>query len=155
MTAQVHEYLRLDGKRCRMACELYLPESAPGLVYLKGKQYRNPCSACWRGYIGFWVIKNDRLFLRKVIGNVQGSFTPPLFADWFSDEIRIPQGEQLLYIHSEFESIYESDLFMEIKNGVVQKRWVVKSTYDPEEQKRIMEADLNEPFPTSPEPYLP
>jgi len=155
MTAQLHEYLRLDGKRCRMACELDLPESAPGFVYLRGRKYKTPCSACWRGYIGFWIIKNDRLFLRKLLGNIQGSFIPPRFADWFSGEIRVPQGERLLYVHSEYDSIYESDLFMEIENGIVKKRWIVKSDYDPEEQKRLMEANLNEPFGTLPEPYLP
>lgn len=122
MSAQIHEYLRLDGKPCRIACELDLPDSAPGLVYLKGKNLVKPCSACWRGYVGYWEIKGDRLFLRKIIGNVRGRFQPPLFADWYSGTIRVPQGKMLRYSHNEFDSVYERDLFLDIENGIVKNR---------------------------------
>jgi len=119
MSAQIHELLRLDGKPCRIAGELDLPESAPGLVYLSGKKYIKPCSACWRGYIGFWEISNDRLFLRKVVGNAQGRFRPPLFAGWYSGTIRVPQGKLLRYVHNEFDSVYERERVIEIQNGRV------------------------------------
>lgn len=130
MSAQIHEYLRLDGKPCRIACELDLPDSAPGLVYLTGKKYIKPCSGCWRGYIGYWEIKDSRLFLRKIIGNVRGRFRPPHFAEWYSGTIRVPQGKMLRYFHDEFSSVYERDVFIEISAGVVMGCRVVEHCHD-------------------------
>lgn len=128
MSAQIPEYLRLDGKPCRIACELGLPDSAPGLVYLTGKKYIKPCSACWRGYIGFWEISNDRLFLRKVIGNARGRFRPPLFAGWYSGTIRVRQGKLLRYVHNEFDSVYERERVIEIQSGRVICRQIVSQS---------------------------
>ena len=119
MSAQIPEYLLLDGKPCRIACELKLPDSAPGLTYLTGDRYISPCSGCWRGYIGFWEIKKGRLFLRKVIGNAQGRFRPPLFAGWYSGMIRVRQGKLLRYVHNDFDSVYEREQVVEIQSGSV------------------------------------
>jgi len=128
MSAQIQDYVRLDGKTCRIAGELDLPESAPALVYLTGKKYIKPCSACWRGYIGFWEISNDRLFLRKVIGNAQGRFRPPLFAGWYSGTIRVRQGKLLRYVYNEFDSVYERERVIEIQSGRVIGRQIVSQS---------------------------
>ena len=46
-----------------------------------------------------------------------------VFADWYSGEIRVPQGKLLEYIHLGFASVYEKDLFLKIEAGqVVGKR---------------------------------
>ena len=42
-----------------------------------------------------------------------------VFADWFNGEIRIPQGELLQYIHMGYESIFEKDLILKFKKGVL------------------------------------
>lgn len=125
MTAQIHEYLRLDAKPCRMACEPDVPESLPGLTI--DEKMESSSSRCWRGYVGYWEVANNRFYLRKVVGRVKGRFRPPLFAEWYSGVIRIPQGEMLEYIHSEYASIYEADLFLEIKKGIVTRRWIQKN----------------------------
>ena len=158
MTAQIHEHLKLDGKRCRMACEIDLPESVPGLTYNSRENWCPAPSSCWRGYLGFWEVANGRFFLRKIMGNVKGRFRPPLFVEWFSGVIRVPCGKQLVYIHDEFESIYESDIFLETENGIVIKRWTEEHLVeDPREAMRRMAVedlayDLAHP---APKPYLP
>lgn len=43
----------------------------------------------------------------------------PIFADWFSRDIRIPLGELLEYVHNGYSSTYEKDMFLEFQNGVL------------------------------------
>ncbi|MEI6070827.1 MAG: hypothetical protein WCS31_03465 [Verrucomicrobiae bacterium] len=148
MTAQIHEYLRLDGKSCRMACEPDLPESAPGLT--SHEQMKSISSRCWRGYVGYWEVANNRFYLRKVVGSIQGRFRPSIFAEWYSGIIRIPQGEMLEYIHSEYASIYEADLFLEIEKGIVTRRWIQKN-----EIADCMIEGLKDPPPPERKRYLP
>ena len=85
-------------------------------------------SGNWRGYIATWEVENQRLYLR----DIQSWLCPrqnearcrkvtlaSLFpgkvrdgrvsADWFTGELRIPDGEQLRYVHSGYASIYERD----------------------------------------------
>ena len=40
-----------------------------------------------------------------------------VFADWFTGEIRIPQGDLLEYVHGGYDSTYEKDLFLDFKEG--------------------------------------
>ena len=137
MTAQIHERLIYEGKECLMADEPLHP-------YLKEHkiEFSWPHTACWRGYTGSWLIENGRLYLiglkayikspstntsRGSIKEVGMDYLFPgqekVFADWYSGEIRIPQGKLLEYIHLGFASVYEKDLFLMIEAGqVVGKR---------------------------------
>ena len=42
-----------------------------------------------------------------------------IFADWFSGKIRISQGELLQYVHMGYSSVFEKDLFLKFKDGVL------------------------------------
>ena len=42
-----------------------------------------------------------------------------IFADWFSGEIRIPTGKLLKYIHLGYQSIFEKDIFLNFKDGIL------------------------------------
>ena len=48
----------------------------------------------------------------------------PIFAHWFSGVLRVPQGEILCYVHRGFGSVYEKEICVRIKHGVVLKSWV-------------------------------
>ncbi|UCG60399.1 MAG: hypothetical protein JSV52_08670, partial [Candidatus Zixiibacteriota bacterium] len=98
-------------------------------------------TANWRGYVGTWYIVHDSLFLVRIEVDywlmsddcsdhsratrevdIEGLFPgrkAPIFADWFTDTLRIPKGELLRYVHMGFGSIYERDLLIEVKGGVV------------------------------------
>jgi hypothetical protein len=62
-----------------------------------------------------------------------------VFAEWFSGEIKIPQGKMLHYEHMGYISIFEKDLFLEFKKGVLyNKREVDNSkTFDPDDPTGI------------------
>ena len=51
-----------------------------------------------------------------------------VFAEWFTGNIRIPQGEMLGYKHSGYESIYERDLYLDLVSGKVVNSWLVENT---------------------------
>ncbi len=42
-----------------------------------------------------------------------------VFANWFSGEIKVPQGEMLEYVHAGYGSIFEKDLILVVENGVL------------------------------------
>jgi hypothetical protein len=129
MTAQSMEKLIFNGKEVYMATEplaSYLSKlkKKPKLIF--------PSSACWRGYYGTWEIKDAKLYLielecytanmveRKYWQESMDFIFPnqkEVFADWFTGEIRIPQGDMLEYVHGGYLSTFESDLFLEFKNG--------------------------------------
>jgi len=123
MTAQIKEILLYKGNKVGMATEPLNP-------YLKNRKdinFESQSTGCWRGYLGFWELRDKNLFIVKLIvtkdKQVDLNYLFPgqneVFADWFSGEIRIPQGEMLKYVHMGYQSIFEKDLFLKFKKGVL------------------------------------
>jgi len=84
-------------------------------------------SGCWRGYVGTWEIENDRLFLIDFKGHttdyVEVSmdflFLNPkkVFAEWFTGEIKIPQGKSRVIAYGIYR--YEKYWYLEFNKGVL------------------------------------
>lgn len=128
MTAQVSEKLIYGDKEIPLftnPLSLYLQQS--------GVSFQSPHTANWRGYVGTWQIIEhsgvERLYLvglsahksyEEIIGlsDVFPGFDK-VFAHWFSGELRCPQGAQLEYRHMGYGSVYEYDLLMDFKQGVL------------------------------------
>lgn len=144
MTAQFPEYLRIEGKRYEM-------HSTPLDDYIERggelPEFAPNCTALWRGYIGTWTVARDKLYLAKINAvladgrkaTMELLFPAPrkhkrVFADWFSGEIRLPQGKLLAYYHMGFESIYERDLILRFDNGMLISRQIHENHVMPEEQ---------------------
>lgn len=142
-TAQVAEELIYDGHEHSMFSCPGIPENNPRIhkfsdEEIKSNEVKQPrqggiffpdmiifSTACWRNYIGTWEIKDDRLYLTRVRGIYELIGEEPLFADWFSGDIRIPIGKQLEYVHMGFSTVYEKDIILQIKKGVVVKTEVI------------------------------
>lgn len=123
MTAQIKEILLYKGNKVGMATEPLNP-------YLKNRKdinFESQSTGCWRGYLGFWELRDKNLFIVKLIvtkdKQVDLNYLFPgkkeVFADWFSGEIRVPQGELLKYVHMGYQSIFEKDLILKFKKGVL------------------------------------
>ncbi len=123
MTAQVHEILTLEGTETSMAFCPPLPKNNPRLIESVEKQ--GIITACWRGYVGSWEIKNGKFFLNGVRGKYQLSDGPPILADWFTGVIKIPKGDILRYVHGGFETVYEQELHIVIKDGFVVEKTAI------------------------------
>jgi hypothetical protein len=110
-------------------------------------------SGNWRGYVAYWEIAEDALYLKaidswvcggrpidpalekadckkadvkKLFGNKLGQ--GKIFADWFTGELRIPDGEQLQYVHMGYGSIYERDILISVKEGRIVEKKIVDNT---------------------------
>lgn len=127
MTAQAHELLIVEGKETSMAFCPPLPESHPKLEELSTEEPQNQdnlpsfvfSTACWRQYIGTWELKDGKFYLKDIKGRYRLTDNTPIFADWVTAVLRIPDGDVLHYVHMGFGSVYEFENHIKIENGVV------------------------------------
>lgn len=132
MTAQIREKLIYNEEEYYMATEPlqpYLEEKKIVFDYLS--------TACWRGYVGEWIVEDNKLYLTNLEANIvrenQDSSEEyetvgleylfpneeKVFAKWFTGVVRIPHGKMLRYIHSGYASIYEKELYLEFASGIL------------------------------------
>jgi len=141
MTAQAGERLFYKGEETWMAAE-------PLNQYLQNRnniKFVSPSTACWRGYYGQWEIKDRKLYLIELKAYLEGYREVGLdylfpgqnkaFANWFSGNIRIPQGEMLDYVHMGYASLYERDLILVFENGLLTNEYIIDN--EEEYQNRI------------------
>lgn len=151
MTAQLSEGLHYKDK-------LHALFTLPLEPYLDISQTRQKLNgihshtACERRYVGVWRIIENKLYLEH-IDSVNGDAilldwffedqSAPVFADWFSGELRCPKGQLLKYVHFGFKSIYERDLIITVKSGVIESERIVTNQRppprDPDEEFDIPE----------------
>jgi hypothetical protein len=156
MTAQIGEILIYNNEEYFMQCEpLYYY-----LIKLKKKaQPKMPMrnTACWRGYVGKWEIKDNKLFLvditihslEKELSNIGYIFkeNKEIFASWFTGQLVLPQGEMLEYVHAGYESVFEKELLLKIENGVfieseiVDNREKPKAELSQDEKERVKDIE--------------
>jgi hypothetical protein len=139
MTAQVTEKLIIDGKQLAMCSEPL------GILLMQnmGPKFMAQSSACWRGYVGTWELKQDsdekkRLYLISINGLLESGENATLeklfpdnpegvFAHWFSGTIRCPDGKLLNYVHGGYASTYERDYLYEFDKGVLISESIVEN----------------------------
>ena len=127
MTAQIGEILYYEGRERRMCSEPLGDYFAFG-----GERpaFESNCTALWRGYVGTWEILDGRLYLVGLSGTLEDGteaslatlfpgFPDRVFAHWFSDTLRIPDGKLLDYVHMGYGSTYERDVLIRLEKGVV------------------------------------
>ncbi|MDA7668775.1 hypothetical protein N8596_00735, partial [bacterium] len=56
----------------------------------------------------------------------------PVFADWYSGELRIPEGDMIQYVHGGYGTTYERDRLILIERGRFVRSWVRKNDPPPE-----------------------
>jgi hypothetical protein len=90
-------------------------------------------TANWRGYVATWKLENDYLYLINIdawlceAADCQKAELKELFrdkehdervrADWFSGELRIPDGAMVEYVHMGYDSTYEREIILTIQSG--------------------------------------
>ena len=147
MTAQFREIIIYKGRKQSMTTEPL--QYWPGFKNL-GMEFISNCTALWRGYLGTWKVVDSKLYLVKLEGQAciksrteRGEECPEeireislstlfpgqkkVFADWFSGTIRIEQGRLLQYVHMGYDSVYEKELHLEFREGVLVDSQVIKN----------------------------
>lgn len=67
-----------------------------------------------------------------------------VFAEWFTGEIRIGIGDMISYVHGGYASVYQGNMFLVFKDGVLIKEYVNYLTE--EEVHKFIDKDENLPF---------
>lgn len=118
MTAQTPELLLLDGVRRDMTYCPPLPDREPRIVTVEA-EVGSPLNstACLRGYRGSWELRDGRLYLAKLEGSRRLLAEEPIFADWVTGTLRLPEGEELRYVHLGFATVFERELEIDIEQG--------------------------------------
>ena len=125
MTIQAGDILSHNGKKTTIATEPLKP-------YLETRSdvsFIFKSTALVRGYIGTWKIKNKKLYLVALIGFIENNekvdfkYLFPnkteVFADWFSGDIRIPEGDLLQKINIGYASVFTRDRLLNFNKGIL------------------------------------
>lgn len=150
-TAQVGERLIYNGDTIEMNC---CPLSSyPNSSILTSQQMFNNkgyvCTACWRNYVGSWIIQNGKLYLLNIrnafyvfssvkslaeygvsfrVGSeyadlkrlFKGKYiNGKVFADWFTGSCFLNKGKIVYNGPYGSESSFEKEIELQLKNGVI------------------------------------
>lgn len=161
-TAQIPDFLIYKGDTLSIYAnplESYFDSiSRPDSIFEK---FGYNSTACWRGYIGYWELRNDSLFLVELRGDStkidlslifkDRNTDNEIFADWVNYPINNPYGELIHYEHMGYASIYEFERDFIIKKGILieikeydnSKSRKSKFTEKPELIKEYIQANIN------------
>lgn len=147
MTPQIPELLILNGvEKPILYLHPLLPENHPQILDVGTSKlsFIHGSTACWRRYEGTWEIKQDKLYLVGLRGQFRLVDNIPVFADWFSGEIVVPEGEILLdaVCYGSFD-VYEKELRLTIEKGVVLETRLIDNREKEEERRRKKRASEN------------
>jgi len=129
MTAQADEKLIYKENEYPLVSKPFDP-----YIKLKEIKFTWTHTGNYAGYLARWEIVEDKLWLIGLEGNLVLSDVPPrrakridmqylfpdqerVFAEWFSGEIVLRDGEMLHYVHSGHAQIYERDIYMNFEQG--------------------------------------
>lgn len=126
MTKQASETIEYNGEK-------YSLYSDPLAFYFSLNDSKRPygvASCAWRGYIGNWVIKNAKLYLKDISFSEESVETifnknAPILADWYTGPLKIAIGE---IVHYDWfgDNFYDYYLQLKIENGLVVGKNIVK-----------------------------
>lgn len=106
MTTQKKEYLVFEGKKVPLLDYPSLPEDGTTSAIVKLKEEnmgeyekRFICfsTACRRGYIGSWEIKDEKLYLANISGRYRLLADDSVLADWFTGQLSFFQDETMQF----------------------------------------------------------
>lgn len=131
-TTQVPDYLIYEGDTVPIKSsplQSYI-DKYPNL-YPIFEQFEIKTTNCFRGYIAYWELKNDSLFLIKIQGDTSEiplSFIfdkerkqEKIFADWFDGSILAQLGKKFIFPYIDFSTMYEFEKELIFDNGKLKK----------------------------------
>lgn len=121
MTAQIMDRIKFDNLDMVIQGEPDIPAGHEHINRLDelplGLDEIFGSTACWRGYVASWEIRDDFLYLTDIKGIYVKSTAEPIKADWFSGEFRVVGGELLNYVHMPYASTYENEYQFQFERG--------------------------------------
>jgi hypothetical protein len=133
MTAQIPEILIHRGQKLSLCEQPLYPYLLGRIPKSRRPAFASTTTACHRGYVGTWEIREDQLYLVGIEGLMR---TPAwvkgaLAAKWFSGRVRCPEGRLVTYVHHAYASTYERDRIFEFDHGRLVQEWLVLNPPEP------------------------
>lgn len=147
-TGQVGEIIIIDGQKRQMLAspiEYNHKLSSALSKYLPADQF---CTGCWRGYIGEWEIRDNILYLNRILNfetrkaiNFHRTFNAykvkgKTKTSWFSGEIRVTRGAMVKYYHGGFQRYFEHETVYTIEKGQIIGEYTYHNTLKKANWKR-------------------
>ena len=117
MTIQAGELLFYEGEKHYLINVPSIPDS---IIQLIPRNLYEKSTACYRGYVATWEIKDEKLYLTDLSSsNYEFIQSPPFLADWFNGQIKFGTGNKKL--SSSWVSVYDYkfEIHLTIENGLV------------------------------------
>jgi hypothetical protein len=144
MAAQLPDLIFFQSRQL----ELYSnPLESYWVEHHKKRPSFQPAILCRRGYVATWEIRENQLLLKGIDGNIEQSHwvfwrkvipyslnmlfkntDAGVLAAWFTGKIRIPQGKIILYVHHDYDSRFEREILITIRQGLIIKTVVLDNT---------------------------
>jgi len=155
-TAQSPDYLIYEGDTFKMH-NIPLTEyidNHPNPIY--DSLFRSTSTGNYRGYVAFWEIKNDSLFLLDItvedytimdLKPIDKSLvfkdidaSKKIFANWVTEDLETVFGDMLFYLHSGFSQYYRYERIFSIYQGKVKSisNYDNSNTYLPFEKNKAI-----------------
>lgn len=141
-TAQQSEIIFINGKMYGMlSCPIEVDSVMQDIIKKIRPAEIVTNTSLWRGYVGYWSIKKNTLYLdslqfeiedheakdfvrKTIIPKNERAFSAykdefGIKASWFSGELRVIRGKLIRYVHMGFDSTFEKESFLTVKEGTV------------------------------------
>ena len=126
MTTQVQERIIIEGARYPLINCLSLPEDE-SIIQIKRKGFIEKSSNCWRGYVGTWEIKDDKLYLIDFSSGMYDVLVNlPILADWITGVGQVATGDMIKGSSWDITR-YEAEMHLTFENGLVVKTQNIKN----------------------------
>lgn len=145
MTTQFPESIILDGQHHDLH-----GDPLGQFFFLSGKtpDIDINCTGLWRGYVGTWEVVDERLYLvdlqgsmldgsKLTLGTIFSDYPNRVFAHWYSGELHIPQGRLIERVRAGFGGVYEREIVLVARRGIVSSRRTVINRPDHIHDKSI------------------
>ncbi len=117
MTIQIREKINYNGVLKEIDSMPWIDFKNPNIIPNNNLLEHCHSSACWRGYIGSWLIKDEKLYLTKIAGKFKMLNDEPLFSEWYTGSFVIHEKITVLN-YREIQDTYDN-IKIEFKEGIV------------------------------------
>ncbi len=145
MSVQLNEKIVYNRNICELASnpfEQYLNKFNPTINFFIRQ------TNCSRGYIGEWIIINNKLYCSQIKGTIENEKQIDInyffkteqekFANWFSGDLKIVKGNVIIYNYG-FDSIYEDEIILTINKGIVTDTKIINNRNKTKEELKMKE----------------
>lgn len=120
-----------------------------GIANPFGKESRGRSSLCWNGYVASWMVVDDHLYLKEIsdfhgvgmnalnLETIFPGYADGVFAHWYSGTMKFPQGAVIKPGSSTTPSVFERDLTLVFRKGLLVSEEVVSNNVTAPDEAEI------------------